>query len=236
MRTMPIGGFGVIAAAALLALGPVAPAGATPLDSGNWVQVGHMSAGGGMFDGNCDLAASGCTYGPDPSGDFWLAFPTLFAGQEILFITGDRQYWGVAQYATVSAILATDHNDFTPNITWLDAGMAGVSLGASVTGNILYRPASLGAPPYEDPWITLRGPHCANLTSDTFPTPNDCNLVIWGENDFNAPVHVSLKNASQGVDVFVTSLPEPGTLAILAGGLVGLGFHSRRLKGRAAQA
>jgi hypothetical protein len=198
-------------------------AGATPLDSGNWSQVGYMSAGGGMFNGNCNLAASGCSYGPDAFGDFWSPSPGAFAGQEILFITGDRQYWASGDYASVLGIVAAHSGVFSPNITWSDAGIAGASVG-SVTGNILQRLST------EDPWVTIRGPHCAHLTSDAFPVENDCNLMIWGEDDYASPIqliHNSLKNFSGGVEVYVGVVPEPSTALLLGLGLAGMAARRR---------
>ncbi len=121
--------FRSLAAGALLTLGGLTSVGATPLGTGSWTQVGYMSAGGGMFKGDCDLA-SGCN-SSDVSGDFWSAFQT-FSGQEILFITGDRQIWAAASYASVAAIVAASAGVLDPNITWSDAGLDGSSLGSGV--------------------------------------------------------------------------------------------------------
>ncbi|MAS03275.1 MAG: hypothetical protein CL534_01005 [Ahrensia sp.] len=204
-------------------------AAASPLASGNWLQVGNMSAdifgeaSFGMFNGNCSLSST-CSYVPDSAGDFWNAFGT-FAGQEILFVTGDKKIWARAAYSDVMAIVTARANVFAPNITWTDAGLGGVSIG-SVTGNILSR---LGM--NTDPWITLRGEHCAHFSSTPpFPNANDCNLVIWGESNYGSEVHASLKDASGGVQVYVSAVPVPAALPLLAGGIGLLGLMARRGK------
>lgn len=193
-----------LAAAAFVTLaGFVAPAQASPLDAGLWTQVGNMSAGGGVFNGNCNLLAT-CNYAVDADGDFWSSFDT-FAGQEMLFITGDRQTWARASYALISGIVSTAGNVFSPNITWNDAGRSGTSLGSGIVGNILMR-----TPYAEDPWVTLEGSHCAN----------GCAEMLWGENNWPGSAHaghVALKNASQGVQVFVTA---PAPVPLPAGGVL----------------
>ena len=199
---------------------------ATPLNTGSWTQVGNMSAGGGMFNGNCNLASSGCTY--DDGNDFWMAFPEIYTGQEILFVTGDRQIWGVAEYSDVANIIDAAAGVFAPNITWSDAGLNGSSIGSTV-GNILHRNGA-----GEDPWITLRGSHCAHLTSDAFGVENDCNLMIWGESGYlGGGIHSTLKNASGGVEVYISrsaSVPEPSILALVVLGLTGIGFVRRKAR------
>jgi Trk-type K+ transport system membrane component len=56
------------AVAALFIIGSITFAHATLLDTGNWSQIGQMSSGGGMFNGNCSLSLTGCTF--DDGNDF----------------------------------------------------------------------------------------------------------------------------------------------------------------------
>ena len=199
-------------------------ASASPLDSGNWTQVGYMAPDDHMFGGNCNLSSTGCTYGPDASSDFWIPFPETYSGQANLFITGDEEFWATADYSAVASIVSAAAGVFTPNISWSDAGIAGVSIG-TVSGNVLQRSET------EDPWVTLRGSHCAHLTTDTFPVQNDCNLILWGEvhgAPGTEPVHKGLKNASGGVEVYVSSfIPEPNTALLFAIGLIGMSLRRR---------
>lgn len=214
MRNSFLKSFAVSAIFTLVGLSPVE---ASPLSVGNWTQVGYMSADVtgnlGMFNGNCNLSST-CDYSLDSYGDFWSSFDT-YSGQQILFITGNDQIWAAASYAAVQQIIGDAAQIFTPNITWSDAGLGGVSIG-SVVGNILQR-ASFP----EDPWVTLLGGHCTA----------DCSGILWGENNYSYPSHVSLKNLSGGVRVYVTSeVPLPAALPLFAAGLSAMGFMGWRRK------
>lgn len=206
----------------MFTLAGFSPVEASPLSVGNWTQVGYMSADVsvdiGMFNGNCNLSST-CDYSLDSFGDFWSSFDT-FTGQQILFITGDDQIWAAASYAAVQQIISDAAGVFTPNITWSDAGLGGVSIG-SIVGNILQRNNAL-AP--EDPWVTLLGDHC---------NP-DCSDILWGESNYNSPAHAALKNGAGGMRVYVTSeVPLPAALPLFAAGLGAMGFMGWRRKSRA---
>lgn len=205
-----------------------APAHAAAL-VGDWTQVGAIAAGpGGLFGGNCNLASS-CTYALDAEGDWWSAF-TPQTGQKMLFVTGDREVWGIADYATLSGLVSAQSGVFAPNLSWLDAGVGGVSLGAGVTGNVLSRTSA------EDPWVTLIGPHCAHTSTTAYPGADDCNLVLWGEGNFTGAIHNSLTDAAGGIEVYVgfgsvSEVPVPAALGLLGAGVAALGAAGARRRG-----
>lgn len=211
----------VCALALALTAGFASPALASPLALGGWTQVGLMNADGNMFNGNCNLRLSGCTFGTPGAADYWQSYT---GATEMLFITGDGQFWGQADYAVVTGLLNSALGTFTPNLTWIDAGRNGVSIGAA-TGNLLMR-NGVG----EDPWVTLVGDHCAH-----FSNTQSCSEVIWGESAFSwsGRPHVDLMMAHQGVAVYarntaVNGVPEPGSFALAGLALAGLALTGKR--------
>ncbi len=185
-----------------------------PLDDGGWEIVAHISNQGGMFDGNGDLDPS-YSYGAFVSNpgfttpDFQRVFP--FEAGTILFITGDRTVWAIADFAELQSLITARGNDFTPNLE-LEIGVDGTI--SNVIGNVLSRSNT------EDPWITLKGSHFDGYTNEQF---------IWGENDYGSfPEPLVLKNSRGGMDVFIRPIPEPNTALLLGFGLVGLGVKRRQ--------
>jgi hypothetical protein len=156
-----------------------------------------------------------CSY--SNGADFWKALP---GATEILFITGDRQTWGLASYEQIFGLVQAQGRNFNPNLPWLNAGRDGVDLGSAIVGNVLSR----GAGNPEDPWITLQGVYCAL----------DCKEILWGEAGYGAPAkHGFLSSNHGGMDVYArvagaSAVPEPGTAAILGGGLLALASVRRR--------
>jgi hypothetical protein len=181
-----------------------------------------MVADGNMFNGSCNLDLSGaCTF--DSATDYW--HPMASANQ-ILFVTGDRQYWGQAWYADVWSLIRDITADPSPNLTWIDAGRDGASIG-SVMGNVLFRTGP-SYPYTEDPWITLEGRHCAN-EGNVAP----CNEILWGESSYGpSAAHTNLLMNHGGIEVYAREVsalqvvPEPSTYLLIASGLAAIGLLS----------
>ena len=224
MRTRSIGALCALSAALYLV---TAPASASPLDTGSWLQIARMSNSDvGMFDGNgaFDPAYTFGTYSsPLQADDFHRPFST-YAGMSILFITGDQTIWGQTSYATLKGLIDAQSGHFQPNITF-NAHFGGTD--QIVMGNVLSR--GPGAP--EDPWISLVGDHFQGIASA---------MILWGESDYTAQ-HADLKNTHNGVNVYVSQLvapvPLPGALPLFASvlGLLGIARWRRKfamLRGR----
>ena len=85
----------------------------------------------------------------------------------------------------------------------------------------------------EDPWVTLEGPHCANIS-----TAAPCSEIVWGENAYPAlegNSHTYLQMNHGGLEVWAREydpssvvVPEPSTYALMATGLFALGVAGRR--------
>lgn len=143
--------------------------------------------------------------------DFQIAF-AVEPGMQILFITGDEQYWGQTSYATLRSLIDARGGVFAPNITF-NAAIAGVEQVTS--GNVLARNANA-----EDPWIVLSGSHGDGVGA---------GLVLWGEADLNVPAYyLALKEDHLGINVFVSQVPLPAGIFLFAGGLGVVGLLARR--------
>lgn len=153
-----------------------------------WTLVAHMRNSGGMFAGNSNLSP---TYsfgtfieGPFSStSDFYRPF-TVLSPTEILFVTGNCQFFARGDYYNVLQVVKALAGDAGPNIDFT----IGLNGAVSATRcNILSR----GSNP-EDPWITLGASH-------------DPSRIIWGENGYIGS-HSSLKNTNGGVNVYTRSI------------------------------
>ena len=80
-----------------------------------WHLVARIAPTGGMFDGNSNLSSdySFGSYSNDPytSTDFYRPFP-IEAG-EILFVTGDNQYWARTNYAELKETVNAKSGDYS---------------------------------------------------------------------------------------------------------------------------
>jgi hypothetical protein len=168
----------------------------------DWQIVAHISNKGGMFDGDSNLSPS-FKYGsfvPNPTPetpDFYRPFPFSNPGTKILFITGNRKYWIMADYEKLQTIINAKKGDFTPNLSF-EAGINGKAL--KTNGNVLFRESNS-----EDPWISIEGEHFQGVAN---------GLIIWGENDYND--HLKLKEENGGIDVFIRKSDKksvPNTIA-----------------------
>ena len=182
----------------------VSPAKAESLLGYNdWHLVGHMSNSGGMFDGGGELA-SNYNYGAfvtsptATTADFFRAFPITAPDMRILFITGNRQIWGMADYEDLLSLVNARQGVQTPNL-YFDVGINGVT--SSAMGNVLSRTGSA-----EDPWISIQGSHGDGVTNQR---------IVWGENNYSAGAHQNLKNNNGGMDVFIRAVPEPSATSFL---------------------
>jgi len=181
----------------------VSPTGTPNTGSSAWTQIAYMAPDGNQFNGNGNLQAT-YSYGTVGSSSDWETTFTTYAGQQILFITGDGQYWGIADYQSLRAIIDNNTSSFSPNITF-SAGLNGVA--TTTQGNVLAR--SWAA---EDPWIVLNGSHGDGVGA---------GLVLWGENGYPAGGgYTALASSHGGVNVYVTVQP---ATAPVGGGGAGMG-------------
>lgn len=207
----------LIAAASALMAAPAAHAvfaiPASPLDQGGWTLAAHMSNQGGMFDGQGELSFAQA-YGTAVASplastpDFSVAISAPIT--RILFITGDRSVWAMADYTALVTQIQARAGFFGGNVDFT-VGINGVV--SQVRGNVLSRPGVS-----EDPWITYAPDHFTGINS---------NAIIWGESDYFA-AHSNLKNSAGGINVYVQAVPEPTSLALLLAGGVTAGVVARR--------
>jgi hypothetical protein len=186
---------------------------ASPLDQGGWTLAAHMSNTGGMFDGQGELSFAQA-YGtavasPTASTpDFSIAISAPIS--RILFITGDRSVWAMADYGALITQIQARAGYFGANIDFT-LGLNGMV--SQVQGNVLSRGGVS-----EDPWITYAPEHFAGINS---------NAILWGEGDYFA-AHSNLKNSAGGLNVYVQTVPEPSSLALLLAGVLTVGAWARK--------
>jgi hypothetical protein len=177
----------------------------------------------GMFDGSLNEAlfpdsSFGTFSSQNQADDFARPF-SVYDDMRVLFITGDETIWGEASYSALFAILNSPATVFSA--TLLAPNLAFETNSGPTVGNVLMRDPNVLCCP-EDPWISLSGDHSSAVAA---------HLIIWGENNFNAPGYVDLKNAHGGVNVFVSTpstVPIPAALPLFAGGLGLMGWMARR--------
>lgn len=188
----------------------------TPLDSGSWFQFARIADDGqGMHDGNSQLDST-YSFGTFTSGsqstDFYRPF-NVYAGMEILFITGDRTVWAKTDYGVLKALIDAFGGSQVANIAF-------DTKNGATTGNVLSRASAI-----EDPWISMSGSHSNGINNQG---------IIWGENDWGSGSngHTALKNLSGGIDVFVSTatVPLPAGFVLLLSAGAGLGAMRMRKK------
>ena len=178
------------------AISTVSATSPNPLDDGGWDLVAHMSNSGGMFGGNGELMPgySFGTFDPNPvasTPDFQRAFPVV--ADKILFITGDRSVWGIADYGDLRALIdARGSDQFGTNLTFT-IGVNGVTY--NTIGNVLSRPGVA-----EDPWISMDGHHNDGIANQR---------IVWGETNYGAGTHQALKNSHGGINVYIKAPSTP---------------------------
>lgn len=191
-----------VGTAFVLALSGTGVASASPLAVGNWTQVARIADdGGGMFDGDGQLLST-YSYGTKTANaltqnsDFQIAFD-VYDAMEILFITGDEQIWGKTRYADLRAVIDAYGGNLSGTNIQFDARVNGVE--QTTLGNVLSRVGFV-----EDPWISLLGNHFNGVSN---------GYILWGENDYYSASHVALKEASGGINVFV-SVPATASVSV----------------------
>jgi hypothetical protein len=189
----------------------------TPLDSGSWFQFARIADDGlGMHDGNSQLD-NAYSFGVFTSGsqgtDFYRPFD-VYAGMEIMFITGDRTIWAKTDYSGLKALIDASGGSQAENILF-DTNTG------STMGNVLSRGSSI-----EDPWISMSGTHSNGISN---------GRIVWGENNWGSgglTGHSGLKNLHGGMDVFVSTatVPLPAGFVLLLTAGAGVGAMRMRKK------
>ena len=185
-----------------------------PLNDAGWTLVSHMSNSGGMFDGNGELNSnySFGNFEASPTAttaDFARAFP--FQASKILFITGDLSIWGITDYTILRNLIDARGDNFSPNLSF-EIGINGVI--SNTSGNVLSRSGVS-----EDPWISIEGGHFDGINNQR---------IVWGESNYSAGTHQSLKNNHGGINVYIQMVPEPISLVLFAFGLTGFGVLRKK--------
>jgi surface protein len=172
-------------------------------DGGGWMSFASSPATGGWFTGNTATSWLGLsyTYGTYlPSGDvgdYWRDFSAQTEVDQVLFKTGDGQYWIVLNLADLvfpQDVVFYTANDPTNGLLAMVASSGNFAGTAeeNTKAYYLYRTGSA-----TDPYINAGNAHAVGN-----------NYMLWGEtHSVGSESHHTFKNSHGGVLLFVRQAP-----------------------------
>jgi len=116
-----------------------------------------------------------------------LAEELEYDAKDILFISGDNQYWARTDYDLLKAKIDDQGGDYSDSFQW-STSKDGVT-ESTVSGSVLSRTSYIGR---EDPWIALEGEHGDEIALGRTSSSAAFSLMLWGESDYYA--HTFLKS------------------------------------------